>query len=390
MVRAAGARDRGPMPETPDSPGPPTEPASPRRLLRSRRDRVLSGVCAGIARYFDIDPLIVRIAAVALAFVGGAGLIAYVAAYFLVPADDGSGAAERDAPSRLATIAGAVAVVLAGVALLHANFGFGLAWTLAPFGFVVLVLAIAGQRLLRRRGVDDPPLARVVKAGLLIAVLLLGCALLSAGSAWATAAGGGTAVAIGVVVLGVAMVALSFRSGDARWLALPALALAIPAGIVSAAGITLDGGVGQRTYTPATIADLKPGGYRLGAGELDVDLRRMAWPQGSQVALKVDNSTGHALILVPADVCVQATTKAGLGYVNVLGQDYGGADLDDENGTVARFAGRKLIISGKVGIGALEIRHHGDGHWRSDRSGDRVPDTISPALARAGCAGEPE
>ena len=68
--------------------------------------------------------------------VGGAGLIAYVAAYFLVPADDGSGRPANEAPSRLATIVGAVAIVLAGIALLHASFGFGFAWTLAPFGFV--------------------------------------------------------------------------------------------------------------------------------------------------------------------------------------------------------------------------------------------------------------
>jgi phage shock protein PspC (stress-responsive transcriptional regulator) len=421
MVRAGVARDLGPMPETPDSPAPDEEPTTsaprpdeqpttsaprpddapttsaprpapgPRRLLRSRDDRVLGGVCSGIARYFDIDPLIVRIAAVALAFVGGAGVIAYIAAYFLVPADDGTGHPVNDSPSRLATIIGAVAIVLAGIALLDGSFGFGFAWTLAPFGFLVLILAIAGQRLLRRRG-EEPAPTRILKITVLLLGTLVACVLLFAGSAWATAAGGGAVVAALVVALGVAMVALSFRYRDARWLALPALVLAIPAGIVSAAGIDLDGGVGQRTYTPAAMADLKPGGYRLGAGELELDLRRMHWPADAQVSVKLDVGTGHALVLVPADVCVQARTHAGLGYVDVLGQTFGGADVDDEVGTVARHPGRRLVLDGDVGIGALEVSHQRPGSdWRDHRSGVRAsiggPDVIPNRLADAGCAG---
>jgi phage shock protein PspC (stress-responsive transcriptional regulator) len=396
MVRAGVARDRAAMPETPDSPAPDQEPTAsapapaPRRLLRSREDRVLGGVCSGLARYFNIDPLIVRIAAVALAFVGGAGVIAYVAAFFLVPADDGTGHPVDDGPSRLATIIGAVAIVLAGIALLDGSFGFGFAWTLAPFGLLVLILAIAGQRLLRRRGENEPAPARILKVTVLLLGTLVACMLLFAGSAWATAAGGGTVVAALVVALGVAMVALSFRYRDARWLALPALVLAIPAGVVSAAGISLDGGVGQRTYTPAAMADLKPGGYRLGAGELQLDLRRMQWPAGAQVSLKLDVGTGHALVIVPADVCVQARTRAGLGFVDVLGQTFGGADVDDQVGTVARHPGRRLVLDGDIGIGALEVRHQGRGSdWRDHRRTGRVgsPDSIPDRLADAGCGG---
>jgi phage shock protein PspC (stress-responsive transcriptional regulator) len=422
MVRGPWDRDLGPMPETPDTPdapepqdrppaseapteqaprtdAPPTEEATtttvppdrPRRLLRSRDDRVLAGVCGGIARYFNIDPLIVRIAAVALAFVGGAGVIAYIAAYFLVPADDGTGHPVNGGPSRLATVLGAVAIVLAGIALLDGSFGFGFAWTLAPFGFLVLILAIAGQRLLRRRGEGEPPAARIVKVTILLFGSLVACVLLFAGSAWATAAGGGTVVAALVVALGVAMVLLSFRHGQARWLALPALVLAIPAGVVSAAGIDLDGGVGERTYTPASIADIKPGGYRLGAGELVIDLRRMTWPAHAQASVKIDAGTGHALLVVPADVCVQAEAHAGLGYVDVLGQTFGGADVDDTIGTVSRHDGRRLIVDGDVGIGALEIRHRRPGSsWRdhrTSRGGLQDSDTISNQLADAGCAG---
>jgi phage shock protein PspC (stress-responsive transcriptional regulator) len=403
MVRAAAARDLGPMPETPEIPSPepsspdphdaPTTaaPPAPRRLLRSRDDRVIAGVCSGLARYFNIDPLIVRIAAVALAFVGGAGLIAYIAAWFLVPADDGTGRPAGDGPSRLATVLGATAIVLAGIALLNGNFGFDVAWSLAPFALLVLVLAIAGQRLLRRRGEGEPTAARIFKAAVLLLGALIACALLFVASAWATAAGGGTIVAALVIAVGVAMVALSFRHGAARWLAVPALVLAIPAGVVSAAGISLDGGVGGRNFTPATIADIKPGGYQLGAGELAIDLRRMRWPQDAQVSLKVDVGTGHALVVVPNDVCVQAKTHAGAGYVDVLGETFGGADVDDVSGTVSRYDGRRLILDGDVGMGAIEVRHRRPGNdWRDRHHGDPVPggpDTIPARLADAGCAG---
>jgi phage shock protein PspC (stress-responsive transcriptional regulator) len=389
------AADEAPTTQAPRADEAPTTaapPAGPRRLLRSRDDRAIAGVCAGIARYFNIDPLIVRIAAVALAFIGGAGVIAYIAAWFLVPEDDGTGQPVNNGPSRLATILGAVAIVLAGVALLDGNFGFGFAWGLAPFAFLVLILAVAAQRLLRRRGQGQPTASRVLRATILLVAAMVACALLFVGSAWATAAGGGVAIAALVVALGVAMVALSFRYRDARWLALPALVLAIPAGVVSAAGIDMDGGVGDRTYTPATIADLKPGGYRLGAGELDVDLRQMRWPAGAQVTVKADVGTGHMLLIVPDDVCVQARTHAGLGYVDVLGQAFGGADVDDEVGTVSRYAGRRLLVDGDVGMGALEIRHRRPfGDWRDHRRGDHRniggADTISARLADAGCAG---
>ncbi|MBV8160247.1 MAG: PspC domain-containing protein, partial [Acidimicrobiia bacterium] len=69
-----------------------TPPAAPprRRLERSRRDRVVAGVCGGLGEYFDVDPVIFRIAFVVLAFVGGAGFLLYPAAWLLLP-DEGRG-----------------------------------------------------------------------------------------------------------------------------------------------------------------------------------------------------------------------------------------------------------------------------------------------------------
>jgi phage shock protein PspC (stress-responsive transcriptional regulator) len=374
------------MPETPSSPDP--TPA-PRRLLRSRDDRVLGGVCSGLARYFNVDPLMIRIATVALVFVGGFAIVAYIAALLLVPEDDGTGQPVHGKPGRVSTIVGAVVIVIGGGLLLNGRLGVGSGWgfgALVSAVAVLTILAVAGQRLLAGRGENQPAAGRIVGAALVLGAILVGSLLAAAGSAVATAAGGGTAVAAVVIVLGVAMVVFSFRDRRARWLAVPALVLAIPSGVVAAAGVDVDHGVGERHYTPAAIADLKPS-YELGVGELEVDLRHMAWPAGTTVRLKVDVGTGHALVLVPKGTCVQADTHAGLGYVGILGEESGGADVDDQRGTVSRtVAGRKLILYADMGIGAIEVLHErGPRHWDDDGRG---PAAISGALADAGCAGE--
>jgi phage shock protein PspC (stress-responsive transcriptional regulator) len=75
---------------------------APRRMKRSRSDRILGGVCAGIAGYFGIDPVIVRIATVALVAAGGVGVVTYVAAWILMPREDESAAPVPAAPRPVA------------------------------------------------------------------------------------------------------------------------------------------------------------------------------------------------------------------------------------------------------------------------------------------------
>jgi len=56
-----------------------------KRLYRSRSDRVIWGVCGGLARYFNIDPTIVRIIAVLLVFANGVGILVYLILTIVVP-----------------------------------------------------------------------------------------------------------------------------------------------------------------------------------------------------------------------------------------------------------------------------------------------------------------
>ena len=64
------------------------EEAPPRRLVRVHDGRWLGGVAAGLGRYFDVNPLIYRIAFAALAFAGGTGLLLYLAAWLVIPGED--------------------------------------------------------------------------------------------------------------------------------------------------------------------------------------------------------------------------------------------------------------------------------------------------------------
>lgn len=68
------------------------EPSSSakRRLYRNPDDRLIAGVCSGLAVYFDVDPLIIRILAIALTFVNGLGLILYLVFWVSIPAAETS------------------------------------------------------------------------------------------------------------------------------------------------------------------------------------------------------------------------------------------------------------------------------------------------------------
>ena len=58
---------------------------SSRRLYRNPKDKILGGVCSGIANYFDIDPVIVRLVFAFMFLTAGIGLLAYILAWIIIP-----------------------------------------------------------------------------------------------------------------------------------------------------------------------------------------------------------------------------------------------------------------------------------------------------------------
>ncbi|HSU35451.1 MAG TPA: PspC domain-containing protein [Propionibacteriaceae bacterium] len=131
------------------APWPPAaDREAPRRLRRSRKDRVLFGVCGGLGRYLNIDPVVLRIITLALIF-AGVGVVAYLVAWLVIPEADED---EPDTPadpasrSKAAVVVGASLVAL-GVLLLARTalpwFDSSLFWPLVVVGGGVLLVATA-------------------------------------------------------------------------------------------------------------------------------------------------------------------------------------------------------------------------------------------------------
>ncbi len=308
------------------APEPPTEvqPERPRRLVRSRSDRMLGGVAGGLGDYFRVDPVIFRIGFGVTLFFGGLGALLYLALLIFVPSEQSDGT-----PARART-----------------------------FGRVVLLglVAIAG---------------------------LIGMFVMGIGAAWAAATGSGVVVALVVILIGVALVAAAFNGG-ARWLILPALALAIPLGTVAAADIRFKGGIGETTHSPQTVRAIPDGGYEFGIGDQRIDLRDLDWKKKSVIEVEADQGVGRMLILVPEDVCVDGDIDADYGVVEVAGSE------TSESLTSGYSATPRLDLDAHIDAGKIEVVNDDDADidrddfdGRNDIARDELRDRMESACAQA-------
>src|SRR3954452_1870269 len=94
------------------TPTPSSASSEPRKLRRSRDDKMIAGVAGGIGEYFGIDPVLVRIGFVGLALLGGAGLVLYPVAWVLVPDADGSARGWREVLRFSALAVGAILLLV--------------------------------------------------------------------------------------------------------------------------------------------------------------------------------------------------------------------------------------------------------------------------------------
>jgi phage shock protein C len=58
---------------------------APNRLYRSQTDRRVAGVCGGLAKYFNIDPTVIRLVFLVLALAGGPGVLLYLLLWIITP-----------------------------------------------------------------------------------------------------------------------------------------------------------------------------------------------------------------------------------------------------------------------------------------------------------------
>jgi len=349
-------------PQTPDE----TPPAEPRRLTRSGSDSVIGGVAGGLGRYFGIDPILFRIGFVVLSFIGAVGVLAYLILLAFVPSD---GSERTSGTSKAVAVAGAVVLGCLLVTFLSPPlFVFG------PGLLILGLVGLAGVLLWRALGgsVGGDP-ARTV--GRIALAALIGVAVIGAGVGvgLAAALGGGVVIAVLAVVTGFALIGTAFVGG-ARWLIVPALALVLPLGIVSAAGIDLNGGVGDRNYRPATVAQVNDR-YELGIGSLIVDLRDVDLPKDQTTNLAVDVGLGEAVLYVPADACVSSNVQIGVGGSDVLDRGADGVDVTYADDAPAPAGRPKLHIDADVGMGVVEVVREGylrDQFTHEFRNGQQV------------------
>ena len=146
---------------------------SPRRLYKSRQNRMIDGVCGGVAEYLNMDPTIVRILWVIVTFMGGAGILLYIAAMIIMPVNPEHAA--QSAPPATAEPAAAKAglggsdskkfwgglFVILGALILFSNLGFlrwmhwwDFSWTVVfPLLLILAGAALIYHSLSRAKGV---------------------------------------------------------------------------------------------------------------------------------------------------------------------------------------------------------------------------------------------
>jgi phage shock protein PspC (stress-responsive transcriptional regulator) len=364
-------------------PTQPDQAPEPRRLLRSQSDKVIGGVCSGVARYFNLDPTAVRIAAVVLALLGGVGVVLYLAGLLLMPSDTAVPGPEGDRNRTLTIVAVVVLLLVAWPLIIGA--GLLVAGIVVPLAFLVLA-GLLTWWLASGEGPSGSGRDIARRSALGIGLIFL-CGLVFIGGAWAAAAGGGGIAAGLVIGAGVTVLAGAFL-GRVRWLILPALTLALAVGFVSAAGIDLDGGVGERRYQPSSASQIKDR-YQLGMGELVVDLSKTELPVGD-TPVAFDVGVGDVQLIVPKDVCVATRAEVGMGAVVVFGHENGGVDLDWEDRPRAPAGKSRVVVDADLGVGAVEIRHTGVDRFAGRR--DHGPfgrhESDQDRDSNTGCAGE--
>jgi len=166
-----------------------------------------------------------------------------------------------------------------------------------------------------------------------------------------------------LILVGVALV-LGARTGRHSGLVAVGVVLTV---LVLAAGaievimdVPLAGGIGDETHNPTTTVDTE---YRWGVGKMTLDLRQASDPAGREIAASV--VVGELVVIVPDDVPLLITARAGLGEVNVLGRTDDGVDpsLECAGGSRAidcspgaASGERVLELNLEVALGKVEVR----------------------------------
>jgi predicted membrane protein len=192
-----------------------------------------------------------------------------------------------------------------------------------------------------------------------MATVLVGAVLVLVGIAWLLDASGITVpwralLPAVLIAVGLATAAGALQ-GRQHGLMAVGVALVVVLSVAAATDwdvdATLAGGVGERREAPSTPADLER--YRLGAGDLRLDLRRLQVPPGT-TTVEARVGVGELTVEVPDGVSVEVVASTGLGEVQVFGDQQGGfASRIDAASEVG--GERRLEIDARVGLGQVRV-----------------------------------
>ncbi len=170
-------------------------------------------------------------------------------------------------------------------------------------------------------------------------------------------------VASALAVVGIGLV-VGAVIGRARWLVVWGIVLVVLASAAAFADVQLRGGVGDRTWTPRTVADLHTP-YRLGVGESTLDLSELDLGSTDRQRVEIRQGIGHLLMVVPADVTVLVDADVRAGEIRWDVDDaFGGQRSQDGTEVSERFtvpegsraSSATLVIDAELGLGSLEVR----------------------------------
>jgi predicted membrane protein len=155
-----------------------------------------------------------------------------------------------------------------------------------------------------------------------------------------------------LILVGVALLVTARSAGGHGGLVATGVVLSVVLLLGSAFDFPIGGGAGDRTYRPESAAALRSE-YRLGVGEITLDLTELGGtiPPGERTRVRL--GIGQVLVVVPEDLTVAIRASAGLGSVVVFGAEVGGLDVGRE----LEPAGAELELELSVGLGEVEVRH---------------------------------
>jgi hypothetical protein len=174
------------------------------------------------------------------------------------------------------------------------------------------------------------------------------------------------AIALGIV--GVALI-VSAWFGRARGLVPLAVLLSLALGVVAVIDTPIAGGIGDRDYRPASLAQLDDE-YRLAIGSMTLDLRAVPLRAGiTEVEASV--AIGQLEVLVPPDVTVEVHAETGVGRVALFGVADGGISVERDD--TARASGARVLrLDLRTGIGETTV----------DRAPAQPPAPSEPGVLR--------